>query len=159
MRKTILILILMLALPAFAQTVIPKPSPASAELAEAAKSKVADSAVFNTQRQQAVSALDMNQKQLQAALAADQKTLQDELSKDKKYKSLLDKIDTEAKQIQGAQQTANAAFLQQTADLRNRLQLESTQIQVLVPIIRKENGWDDSYTFDLEKGVWTHKKN
>jgi Skp family chaperone for outer membrane proteins len=162
MRKWILCVFLLFVPFAFTQQAKPattevavKSTPASDALVQLGKDQTTDSKTFNDKLQQARTALDSSRKTLQADLDNAQKDIQAKLNEDKHYKPMLDHIADLQKKITDLGQTASAAFQADAGSIQQRLQSENSQITMLIPIVRKENGLPDNATFDSVTGKWT----
>lgn len=158
--KRILILTLLM-LSAYAMTfgqtpsLTPKDTPASQTLTQLAKDKSADQKAFDAKLQQARFSLDQAQKALNDQLQTEQKDINAKLQADKKYKPLLDQIADTQKKIGELGQTAQANFVKDNGVVKQKLDMETTQAQGLIPVVRKENGFPDNATFDLDTQKWS----
>lgn len=132
----------------------PKPTPASETLTTTAKEMVADKANFTNVLNQAKSTMDASGKQLSDALNAKLKALQEKLKADKKYSGEMAEIDTLQKQVATFQSTAEQKFQQQTGPIQQKIATDNAVIQGMVPVVRKENGWPDTASFDVETQTW-----
>jgi len=162
MKSTIRIIAFTLAIftaKAFAQTPLtPKDTPASQVLAQLVKDHNADQKAFDVKRQQAMSTLDQSNKTLSDQVAAMQKALMDDLNKDKKYKPRIDQINGMQQKLQTNGANANQAFQRDVGPLQQRVLTEQSQIDGLLPVIRKENGFADNAVFDPATGKWSEPK-
>ena len=136
-------------------TLTPKDTAASQVLAQLAKDHAADQTALNTKFQQARASLDQSNKSLNDQIASLQKALQDDLNKDKKYKPRLDQITDLQKKLGENGSNANLAWQKDVAPLQQKVLTEQAQIDGLVPVIRKENGFPDNAAFDAATGKWT----
>jgi DNA repair ATPase RecN len=133
----------------------PKDTPASQTLNQLAKDKATDQKVWDTKLQQARFGLDQQQKTLNDQLQTVQKDLNAKLQADKKYKPLLDQIADTQKKINEVAQSAQANFMKDMGSVQQKLNMEATQAQGLVPVIKKENNFPDNATYDLDTQKWT----
>lgn len=158
--KAVIGFILALAMPVFAQQsdLKPKSSPAADALVELAKSQTSDQGLLNVKMQQARSTIDQNNKQLIADIQSAQKDLQDKLEQDKKYKPLIDHINDTQKKLNESGQKVAADYQRDNGVLAQRIQNETVQVQGLIPVVRKENGFPDNAAFDIETQKWTVPK-
>ena len=132
-----------------------KSSPASDALIAAAKEYTSSQAALDTMRQQAMSALQQNQKALQDQLTAAQKSLDDKIRADKKYKSEFDNIANLQKQLTDINTTANTKFGQQASPLMQKINTDKPLMDGLIPIVRKENNLPDNAAFDEKTQTWS----
>ena len=144
--------------PTPAQDIAVKTTPASTNLAEISTAYQADQKSYNTQLQQARFALDQTQKDYQNQLAKANKELQDKLKADKHYTAILAQIDDLTKKLQTSASTAQEKFNQSTSTIQTKLATENAQINVLVPVVRKENDLPDGATYDPSTQKWTAPK-
>jgi DNA repair ATPase RecN len=131
-----------------------KPSPAAEALANAAKEMADSQKSFDVGIQQARSSEETTSKALIKQLTDANKSLHDKLEADKKYKPLVDQIDTMQKQIQGLDNDMRTKFTQQYGPIQQKIAADKALIDGLVPIVRKENGWPDSATYDYTTQTW-----
>jgi predicted RNase H-like nuclease (RuvC/YqgF family) len=136
-------------------TLTPKSSPAAESLAQMAKDQTEDQKHLNDIFQQARHNLDANQKALNDELAKTQQALEAKLKADKHYKDDLEHIDGLKKQIQDGSSKAQNDFMKSVGPIQQKLQTESVQVQGLIPVVRKENGWPDTATFATDTQKWT----
>lgn len=139
-------------------SVVVKSSPASDALIAAAKEATEEQKSFDTALQQARSSLDSSQKQLSTQLQDAQKDLNEKLKADKKYAPMLANIETMQKQLADLQSQAQNKFAQSSAPISNKIAVDKTLIDGLVPIVRKENGLSDTATFDPATQKWSTPK-
>lgn len=132
----------------------PKASPASEALAHAAKDIGTEQKAFDAALHQAKATLDVSVKDLQKQNADLNKTLNDQIRADKKYKPMFEKIDAIQKQIQALNTDATNKFSQSVGPLNNQIASDKALIEGLEPVVRKENGWPDSATFDVATQTW-----
>jgi hypothetical protein len=135
-----------------------KPSPASDALVTAAKEMTDSQNAFDTALQQARNGLEMTQKSLANQLQAAQKDLSDKLKSDKKYAPALANIETIQKQLNDLQNKTQQNFTQSSAPIQNKIAINKTLIDGLIPIVRKENNLPDTATFDASSQKWTTPK-
>lgn len=152
MRGILIVFLMGLCEVAIAQT--PKPTPASETLTTTAKEMVADKANFTNVLNQSRSTMDASSKQLTEALNAKLKDLQAKLKEDKKYAGALAEIETMQKQVATLQSTSEQKFQQQTSPIQQKIATDNAVINGMVPVVRKENGWPDTATFDVETQTW-----
>jgi hypothetical protein len=132
----------------------PKSTPASDALVAAAKDKIGEQKALDNAMQQAKSSFDQSQKSLTAAHDALQKKLRDQLKADKKYADLIGQLETIEKQASEAGQEASNNFRKIAGPLNAKVADNSAVIQSLIPIVKKENGFPDSATFDEATQTW-----
>ena len=152
MRGIVIVLLMGLCEMALSQT--PKPSPASDTLVQTAKDMAAEKASFETIRNQARSTVDASAKQLQDQLKAKTDALMTELKADKKYSGKLAEIDTITKQMSSLNAGANDKFQKDTAPIQQKIATDNAVIGGLIPIVRKESGFPDTTTFDVDTQKW-----
>jgi hypothetical protein len=63
-----------------------------------------------------------------------------------------------AEKLSDNNQKAQQAFSADAGVLQNKVNSEAVQIEGLIPVVRKENGFSDSTTFDAATGKWSEKK-
>lgn len=136
------------------KTLSVKKTPASDALVQAAKDVVSEQASFDTGFKQAGSLLEPKQKAQSERLTALNKKLLDQLKTDKKYKAMLDEIETLQKEITQTAQIAQADFDKGYGVIHNKLVVDQTLVQSLVPIVRKENDLPDTAVFDVATQTW-----
>jgi hypothetical protein len=135
-----------------------KDTPASQTLVQMAKQKADDQKVFEAKVSQAKANLDSTNKPLGEKLVAVNNELTAKLKADKNYKSYFEQIASLQKEMSDNNQKAQQAFSVDAGVLQGRVNSESIQIEGLIPIVRKENGFSDSVTFDAATGKWSEKK-
>lgn len=154
--KVLLVPVLLLSAIVMAQTPATiKSSPAADALVQASKDYNTEKASFDTSLQQARSSLDQNQKDLQKQLTDLQKELGDQLKADKKYKPMLDKIESLQKQVTDLSTTAQREFDQKVGPIATKMNSDKGLIDGLIPIVRKENNLPDNATYDPATQKWT----
>jgi len=131
-----------------------KDTPASEQLIKIAKEFDDLTKSMDTVRQQALSTFDTNRRQLLDALDKAQKELHDKLKDDKKYKSMLDNIDTIQKQLTDYGTHANQEFAAKVGPIQQQLNSDSAMIGGLTPVVRKENNLPDTAVFDPSTQTW-----
>lgn len=136
-------------LPCLAQT-----SPASEALDHAAKDVATEQKSYDTALMQAKSTLDASMKDLQKQSADLTKSLNDQLAADKKYKPMLDKISVLQKQLQSLSSDASQKFAPTAGPIQNQIATDKALVDGLVPVVRKENGWPDTATYDSATQTW-----
>lgn len=132
-----------------------KDTPASQTLVQIAKQKIDDQKVLDTKFQQARSNLDSSNKAIQDQLKAVSDDLQNKLKADKKYKPMLDQIADLQKKLGENGSNAQQAFQRDIGPVQQKVQMETNQVDGLIPIVRKENGLPDTATFDGATGKWS----
>lgn len=145
---------------AFSQTpkaadVAVKDTPASQTLNQMAKDQAADQQVWNTKLQQARFSLDANVKTLNDQIQSLQKDLETKLKQDKKYKPFMDQIADAQKKLKSVNDDANTNFTKDTNSLQQKIKMESDNVTVLIPVVRKENGLPDGAQYNAETQKWT----
>lgn len=133
----------------------PKDSPALQTLIQLSIDKAADQKAFDIKLQQARSSLDQAQKALNDQLQSEQKDLNGKLQADKKYKPLLDQIADTQKKVNEAGQAAQATFTKDAGPIQQKVATEAAQIEGLIPVVRKENGFPDNAAFDVATQKWS----
>lgn len=161
MKRIIAAAFLIIAIPAFSQspevkqssTDVPAASaptkvhssPAEDQLLELSKDFAANKAALNAQFTVAKANLDAKNKPLLDAINA-------------KAKPLLDKIKQMTadlqKQIDDNNKQAGADYQNKSGDLQGRVNTVSVQIQILAPLVKKEQGLPEGSSFDPDKGAW-----
>ena len=134
--------------------IIVKPSTDSDALDSAAKDLQADQQAIDTAVQQERESLDASLKALQKQNGDLLKELEAQLRADKKYKPMMDKIDTIEKQIQTIGQTAQNNFARTAGPIQTRIASDRTIISFLVARVRKENNLPDSAIYDPKTQTW-----
>lgn len=132
-----------------------KSTPASDALGELARDQTADQAALNTKLQQAKYSLDQSNKALGDQIQTVQKDLMAKLNQDKKYKPMLDQIADLQKKLNENQTNASNAYQKDAGPLVQRVQSETAQVQGLIPVVKKENGFPDNATYSVETQKWT----
>lgn len=132
----------------------PKATPASQSLDQVAKDQDTNTKNLNTIYQQAKSVLDSTQKALSDELDKSQKAFDAKVQADKHYKSDLDHIADVKKRLAENSTKAQNDFNAKAAPISQNLQLEQAQIQGLIPIVRKENGWPETVNYNLSTQKW-----
>lgn len=156
MKKSVVLALMLAASTAFAQTKqTPKASPASDALIQAAKELQAEQKNYNDGFQQAKTTLDASQKQINDQLQAKSKDLSEKLKADKKYKPMLDEIEALQKQLASVGQDAQTKFNQRYGTAQTKLTTDGSIVTTLTPVVRKENDWPDTATFDPATQTWT----
>lgn len=131
-----------------------KPSPASDALNKAAQESTVQQQTFDAAFQTAKAALDAQVKDLQKQSAELNQQLNAQIRADKHYKPLFEKIDAIQKQLAALNKDATDKFQQNVGPIQNQLATNKVLIESLVPIVRKENGWPESATFDAATQTW-----
>lgn len=164
--KCILIAVAILAaslsLPTLSQTSQPdpsaaataKPSPASDALVKAAQESTVQQKTFDAALQTAKAALDAKVKDLQQQNIDLNQQLNTQIRADKKYKPMFEKIDAIQKQLAALNTDATNRFQQSVGSIQSQIATNNALIAGLVPIVRKENGWPDTATFDAATQTW-----
>lgn len=160
MRGILVVFVMALCEIAGAQSPTVKPTPASETLVKTAKEMATNKVNFQNALNQARTTLDASVKQLQEEVNAKTKAVYDELKADKKYKDKMAEVDTLQKQLAGLNSTQNTKFQTETMPIQQTISKDSALVDGLIPIVRKENDFPDSATFDPETQTWkgTDKK-
>lgn len=143
--------------PATTPAPIVKQTPASDTLVQTAKDMAAEKSSFDTIRNQARSTVDASSKQLQDALKAKTDAMMTQLKADKKYAVQLAEIDTITKQMSDMSRGANDKFQKDTSPIQQKIATDNALIGGLIPIVKKENGFPDSTTFNVDTQKWEDK--
>jgi ABC-type transporter Mla subunit MlaD len=133
-------------------------TPASQALVKTAKELAETRTALDTAHQQAQSALDQNKQSLQKALNEAFADLNAKLKDDKKYKPMMDRIETIQKQINTADSEANATYQQKVGPLLQKLNVDKPLVDGLIPIVRDESKLPANATFDEKTQKWTVPK-
>lgn len=143
---------------ALAQATSPAPSvkstPASETLMRTAKELAAEKVNFQNVLNQARSTADASSKQLMDQFQAKSKDLQDKIRVDKKYGPMLIEVEAIQKQLNSLQQDQQDKFQKATGPIQQKIASDNVLIQGLVPIVKKESGFDDAATFDIDTQTW-----
>lgn len=145
-------LFLALTMSCAAQTA--KPSPASDALVKAAQESTVQQKTFDAALQTAKAALDAKVKDLQQQNIDLNQQLNTQIRADKKYKPVFEKIDVIQKQLAALNTDATNRFQQSVGSIQGQIATNNALIAGLVPIVRKENGWPDTATFDAATQTW-----
>lgn len=135
-----------------------KPTPAAQALVEAARNAETEQKTVDTGFKQAKATLDTSQKQLQDALKTKSTELQEKLKADKKYKPLLDEIETIQKQLATSNQDAQNKFNQTVGPVQQKLSTDRMLVNTLEPIVAKENEFPPTVKFDAATQTWKDTK-
>lgn len=136
----------------------PKPSPTTESLNATAKKQAEDQKRLNDAYQQARSTFDANKKVLADDLTNSSKALEVKLQADKHYKVELAHIDQVKKQLNDLGAKANQDFTRVITPIQQRLTEEDAQSKILIPIVRQENGWGPTATYNLSTQKWSDIK-
>lgn len=149
---------LTLALPAPLKAQEIKQTPASESLMAIAKEMSESKRAVDVSMQQARSTADANQKTLRDEFALKNSSLVKDLRADKKFGARMAELDVLQKQINGAAEKAQNDYNTNAMPIVQKIQQDSAQIQVLVPIVRRESGLPDSAQFNPETQTWNGLK-
>lgn len=131
-----------------------KPSPASDALVKSAQESTVQQKQFDAAFQTAKAALDAKVKDLQQQNIDLNQQLNTQMRADKKYKPMFDKIDAIQKQIAALNNDATAKFQQIIGSIQTQIATNKALMDGLEPVVRKENGWPETTTFDRATQTW-----
>lgn len=100
---------------------------------------------------------DLNKKQqpIQTQIVVAQNELNAKLAVDPKYSPLVDKIKGLQAQLQTVTSAAQQKFAADNAWLTKKAQEDNATINGLIPLVREENGWPETATYDVATQKWT----
>ena len=63
---------------------------------------------------------------------------------------------TKEENLQLKANATQAAFQQQMKDFQDKWKAEESSLIAWIAAVKKDNGWDDTYTYDRTNNEWTH---
>lgn len=132
-----------------------KDTPAAKNLVDLSQKWVKEKSTLDTALQQARTVLDQNITALKSEIVDEQKKLDDELAKDKKYRDQYQHIVDLQKQLADASENAQKKLEATINPVIEQSNFDAIQINVLITVVRQENGLPDTAAYDRQTQKWT----
>jgi hypothetical protein len=130
-------------------------TPASDSLVQTSRQLVAEKSALDKSVADTQSSLNSSTKVLQDEFRAKGKLLQDEVRADPKYRPLIAEMDALQKKLSDAGTAAQDEFKKSTGPARQKVATDNAIVQGLIPVARKEKGYDDSMTWNVDTQTWS----